>query len=289
MGFWKTKTPPPAPRRYDSLGRPYSPQGDRILGHEWAGWDGDVEHHEGVIHEPAGLFLWLGGGVLFGYVTLAWALWWATLPRVLQYSTTLPWITFSAGTLLSLLLFSLYGLTALSVLRERNILPFAWSKRMLDGVYRGVYVLGRWVGKDKDHVGNSYVEVWNALQRAAMRAGPREVDPRSLLVLLPRCLLADQFKPIKALCDEYGCQVVTVGRGRHARDKIREICPGGVIGVACERDLVTGINDTKHAIQVMGVNIQRVAGPCKDALVDLDELRTAIEAYFFTVRLPQRE
>ena len=288
MPFWKTKELTP-PRRYDSLGRPYSPQGDRILGHEWADWDGDVEHHEGVIHEPASLFLLLGGGVLFGYVSLAWAAWWATLPRVLQYSTTLPWISFAAGTALSLALFTLYGLAALSALREHSYLPFAWSKRVLDVVYRGAYLLGRGLGKDKDHVGNSYVEVWNALQRAAMRACPREIDPQSLLVLLPRCLQPALFKPIKALCDEYGCQVVAVGRGRHARDKIREICPGGVIGVACERDLVTGINDTKHKIQVMGVNIQRVAGPCKDALVDLDELRTAIEAYLFTGQLPQHE
>lgn len=275
-------------RKYDSLGRPYSPQGDRILGHEWADWDGDLENHEGVIREPAALFLRLGGAALLLYMTVGWSVWWMIAPRLAQYSPTIPRVVLVLGGLSSLGFYLAYGLVALSARRERLYLPLGLSGRLLDFVAWGAYRIGRLAGKDRDHVGNSYVELWNALSRAAMRARGGG-DPARLLVLLPRCLEASFFKPIKALCDEYGCQVVAVGRGRHARDKIRELCPGGVIGVACERDLVTGIRDTKSKIEVLGVNIQRVAGPCKDAHVDLAEIRTAIEAYLATGRLPQRE
>ncbi|MBE7560891.1 DUF116 domain-containing protein [bacterium] len=283
--FSKSKVPQPG-RRYDSLGRPYSPQGDRILGHEWADWDGDLEHHEGVIFEPPRLFLCLGGAALFLYMSAGWTVWWMIAPRLAQYNPTVPRALLALGVLTSLAFYALYALLAWSALSGRRRLPLAWARRMLDFVHRGAFLVGRWVGKDKDHVGNSFVELWNALQAAEMRARGG-VPPDSLLVLLPRCLEPSLFKPIKALCDEYGCRVVTVGRGRHARDKIRELCPGGVIGVACERDLVTGINDTKGKLSVLGVNIQRVAGPCKDAQVDLAHIRAAIQAYLSTGRLPQ--
>ncbi len=288
MAFWKKPAQPAADRKYDSLGRPYSPQGDRILGHEWADWDGDVEHHEGIIHESRRLFLALGGAALLLYMSAGWSVWWMIAPRLAQYRPTVPWIVLFLGVLSSLIFYLVYALMAWTALTERQRLPLAWSRRMLDFVHWGAFRAGRWIGKDKDHVGNSFIEVWNALQRAAM-AARGGVPPESLLVLLPRCLEASLFKPIKALCDEYGCQMVAVGRGRHARDKIRELCPGGVIGVACERDLVTGINDTKGKIQVMGVNIQRVAGPCKDARVDVAEIRAAIEAYLATGKLPRKQ
>jgi hypothetical protein len=58
---------------------------------------------------------------------------------------------------------------------------------------------------------------------------------------------------------------------------IRRERPTGVIGVACERDLISGISDIAPKIATLGVANKRPEGPCKNTLIDLNELRTAIE------------
>jgi uncharacterized protein len=272
------------PRRFDSLNRPYSPQGDRILGHEWAEWDGDIENHDGEIAEPPSLFLLLAGVCALFYAGIAWCVWYMAVPRLAQWNPTVPEIMWWAWAGVSIIWFFWYALMAASALHSRQYLPLSLSRIFVSLVNRAAFLIGRIVGKNRDHVGNSFIEVWNALQRGALRN--RSIDPTSLLVLLPRCLEPSLFGDIKKMCQQYGCSVSTVGRGRQARDKIRELCPGGIIGVACERDLITGINDVKASYSILGLNIKRIAGPCKHAMVDLDALRASIETYLKSGELP---
>ena len=67
--------------------------------------------------------------------------------------------------------------------------------------------------------------------------------------------------------------------GALARQKIVQLKPAAIIGIACERDLVTGIRDIGYRIPVIGVTNKRPIGPCKGAFIDLNELREAIEVF----------
>ncbi len=66
--------------------------------------------------------------------------------------------------------------------------------------------------------------------------------------------------------------------GGEARKVIHQERPSAVIGVACERDLISGIHDVAPKVATLGVANQRPEGPCKNTLIDLEELRVAIRA-----------
>ena len=100
-----------------------------------------------------------------------------------------------------------------------------------------------------------------------------------LLILLPRCLAKEELVAINALKDRYPLEVHTVSGGELARKKVRELRPTAVIGVACERDLVSGIRDVSQKISVIGIPNQRPEGPCRNTRIDMGELTRAIEFY----------
>jgi hypothetical protein len=50
-----------------------------------------------------------------------------------------------------------------------------------------------------------------------------------------------------------------------------------VIGVACERDLLSGIRDVRHKLSVLGITNTRPNGPCRDTQIDLAELEGALD------------
>ena len=60
--------------------------------------------------------------------------------------------------------------------------------------------------------------------------------------------------------------------GDEARSIIRGERPDAVIGIACERDLISGINDIAGDIPVLAVPNRRPEGPCQNTSVDMEEL-----------------
>ncbi|MDW7682313.1 MAG: DUF116 domain-containing protein, partial [bacterium] len=99
-----------------------------------------------------------------------------------------------------------------------------------------------------------------------------------ILILLPRCLLRSIQKQVKELADKYQCLIFTVPGGELARKIIFEQRPAAIIGVACERDLMSGIRDVKN-IPVIGIPNLRPEGPCKNTTVDSRMVEEAIR-YF---------
>jgi hypothetical protein len=73
------------------------------------------------------------------------------------------------------------------------------------------------------------------------------------------------------------CLVVATG-GTVARNTIKEYRPQGVVAIACERDLTSGIRDMRR-FNVLGVLNERPNGPCHNTCVDLKKVRDAIR-YF---------
>jgi uncharacterized protein len=203
--------------------------------------------------------------------------WYLVAPRLAQWHPRLPGALLVAlAALVAMLLLTQAAVAATLLLRWP--LPQALSavvRRLLARIESGVFTLGGLVSVDRDRVAHSYVQVHNAL----IRASEQHTSPERLLVLLPRCLTKEQLQQASALGARYGVGVAVVAGGELARQRIKEHRPAAVIGVACERDLVSGIRDVRGRLCVLGIPNTRPHGPCKDTCIDLAQLRDAIEFY----------
>ena len=89
-----------------------------------------------------------------------------------------------------------------------------------------------------------------------------------------KCGLCNIGELIK-LKEKIGINIFIATGGTLARKIIMENKPKAVIAVACERDLISGIQDMKH-IPVLGVFNKRPYGPCVDTFIDIHEVESAI-------------
>jgi len=64
-----------------------------------------------------------------------------------------------------------------------------------------------------------------------------------------------------------------------ARQLLAEKRPKGVIAVACERDLMAGVQDVKAAVPVIAIANKRPEGPCRNTTIDMTEMENAIRLY----------
>jgi len=153
--------------------------------------------------------------------------------------------------------------------------------------------VGGFIGVSTDRIASSFVKVNNAI----VVASQRNVSSKSVLLLLPRCIqhakcrqkveidinnckdcgLCDIADIIK-ICESNSVEAFVATGGNLARKLIKDKRPSGVIGVACERELLSGIQDTA-GLPVYGIANQRPDGPCKDTKVDLSKVEEAIKAF----------
>jgi hypothetical protein len=66
--------------------------------------------------------------------------------------------------------------------------------------------------------------------------------------------------------------------GTLARKVVVETNPELILGVACERDLASGIVDT-YPIPVIGILIDRPEGPCVNTRVNVEKVNNALETF----------
>ena len=245
----------------------------RKLGHEWYGWDGNIDAHEAFIREPKRLFL----GIVFLCCAAIFALLafgvWGFYPRLQNAGiATGALVVLGVAGALVLAVFGSIG-WVLSTGR-----PFKPADAMMHWLAENfaifAWVAGRF-GISQDRLGYSLIEIHNAFTRASLS---RYSNGR-ILCLGPRCLDRDNTEQIRAMTAEYGCDFYMAPGGALARQKIAELKPAGIIGIACERDLVTGIRDIGYRIPVIGITNKRPIGPCKGAFIDMNELRDAIEIF----------
>lgn len=246
---------------------------DRNLGDEWAEWDGRGGE---TLHAGKTLFLGYAAAVLLLIDTGLVATVYLISPRIHQWSSLLPpfaWICVGVVTAVTSVWFIQLILTAV---REKNYFMFKnGAYRMFDLVFSRVFRLAALMRVSRDRMGNSFVAVSNAVARALKVSGRRE----RVLVLLPRCLKPEQIKEINSYKERYGIDVHTVSGGELARKRVKELKPTAVVGIACERDLVSGIRDVGIKLSVIGIPNERPDGPCKNTHVDLKAVRDAIEFY----------
>ncbi len=116
------------------------------------------------------------------------------------------------------------------------------------------------------------------------------------LVLLPKCIqnskcIQDiatdvynckkcgncQIGEILELCKPKKIEVVLVGGGRLAIEKVKEINPDNIVAIACEVELIDGIRTIYHK-PVWAINNLRPNGPCINTGVNMEEFQNILNS-----------
>ncbi|MCU0689962.1 MAG: DUF116 domain-containing protein [Polyangiaceae bacterium] len=240
------------------------------------------------------LFLGLAALSLLVAATAAFALWAVSSPGLAHIHGALPVV---AAVVLACAVAALgLGIVGM-VLATLGVPPplevartFAWYAINL--VFRPAVMLGRFIQFDKERIERSFIELSNQIVRRRQVA----VRPDQVLLLLPHCLQLDACRhkitsridnckdcgqctisAIRALAHSRGIHVAVVPGGTLARKVIQSLRPRAVLAVACERDLVSGIQDV-FPLPVIGVLNQRPHGPCCNTIVDVARIEDAVDA-----------
>jgi len=249
---------------------------DRKLGDEWNDWQGTIKNDETNSNTGKRIFL---GLLLLSIVStgiISFFIWYMISPRLAQFHVRLPVIVGVFILFLWTFLTVWFTLMVLSILTEKDLL-FRFKNREFSIRFpiQFAWKLGQQFGISRDKLGNSFVKVSNAL----IRTHVRKVNPEKLLILLPRCLQKSIQEKIITFSKKFKIPVFTVAGGERARQLVTQYNPKAIIGVACERDLVSGIQDVIDRIPVIGIPNFRPEGPCKNTLIDLKEFEKAVQTF----------
>jgi hypothetical protein len=248
---------------------------DRRLGHEWDEWNGKPLPDQGSFVAPPGLFFqWAAVTIAITTLTL-YLVWYLLAPRLTTLWEPLPLAVLLVLAAVSVLAWTWFLLLLASFHGPRLLLPERLAER---GPFLRLMALTSHVARRfgrRDWVEHAAVEVFDAL---AARRG-RTVGRGELLVLIPRCLSKATLDSVLEVAGRYAVPVFVATRGQLARRAIRERRPRAVVAVACERDMVTGLHDVAGKIPVLGLTMQLPAGPCKDAVIDIERFERFVKSF----------
>ena len=248
---------------------------DRRLGHEWDEWDGKPLPNRGDYDSPPLLFFAWSAAALAVGLGLAALVLFLLGPRLADLDARVPRLLWAGLGATTVLLWAWWGVLFLSYAIGRPLLPERLAERgpflrLMRLTSRVADRFGR-----RDWVENASVKVYNAL--ALLRG--RKVGKGELLLLIPRCLSKETLDEVLGIAGKYGVPVFVATRGQLARRVIRERRPRAVVAVACERDMVSGLHDVAGKIPVLGLTMTLPSGPCKDALLNMEQLEEWVRAY----------
>lgn len=245
----------------------------RNLGDEWTDWDGK---ENGTIREGKTLFLICSSIVLVFINILVCFFVYLVSPRLASWVPWLPAFVWGTAIFFVIITSLWFVILLITIISGKKIFPIEKFLYLpVELTFSRVFHVSRLFGISRDRVGHSFVQVSNTLSYALKPKDRKE----KLLILLPRCLSKEQLKNINDLKNMYPIDIHTVSGGELARKKVKELKPTAVIGVACERDLVSGIRDVGQKLSVIGIPNERPEGPCKNTIINMDELIRAIEFY----------
>ena len=225
---------------------------------------------------------------------LAYLLWWVPnvglhnihpyLPDILAVVLGLVVLAVVAGSLL----------LTVTIIAGRDLFL---SKKLRGAVVKVLFpllvVMGKIFGLSREKISHSFVAINNQL----VLAQNLRVSPSRLLLLMPHCLQNHDCKvkitgnveycegcgkcPVKdllTLSHKYKVELAVATGGTIARRIVVQKRPQLIIGVACERDLTSGIQDT-YPLPVYGIFNHRPFGPCFNTGLPLAEVEMAIRHF----------
>jgi len=239
------------------------------------------------------LFLGLSSVSLIVLMLMVTFLWYMVAPRLAQIHLGLPLLMGFVLALFALTVSLGLFLLIISTATERNLLFPGWNRLTVKVLFPIALQVGRVLRIRPDSVKRSFIQVNNALVRSLEKKFHRD----RVLLLLPHCL--QKFTCIykvtatmencrrcgqcvvgdlAKLAERYNAPVSMATGGTLARRVIVETRPQAIVGVACETDLTSGIQDA-YPIPVLGVLNQRPFGPCRNTTVDLTRVEEALRFF----------
>lgn len=266
---------------------------ERELGVLWRE-KGGLGDHLSQIDEGKSIFLGFLFLSLVAMFATFWFLFYLIEPRLNQIYWLLPSAIVVVGGLAALYASIKFTALTLAAITEADFFLSRKHSDILPAFLLPVSVrIASLFKVERDRVRNSFIKVNNSLVRAAKRAS----HGHKVLLLLPRCLqhsscrqkiTADihnclqcgkcSIAKVLDLNKVYGNEIVVATGGSQAREMIKRFRPTAIIGVACERELVAGIQDVV-VIPVIAIPNERPEGPCLNTQVNIAEIERAIRFY----------
>lgn len=207
---------------------------------------------------------------------------WEKLPSMLGaflFSVSL----FSIGIVFNMVL-AMEGLPFLPLLRH-------YSYALIRLLFPMSVRIGKVFGINRRQLEGSFIAVSNLI---FLKCGIK-VKADRLLVLVPHCLqLATcphkitrdpnnckrcggcNIGDLMKLSEEIGFHFLVATGGTLARQFVKKTRPQAVLAIACERDLMSGIQDV-YPLPAVGVLNIRPNGPCYNTRVDINDVRRMLE------------
>lgn len=219
-------------------------------------------------------------------------IWYIGVPGLAEIQPWLPTLlgaAFSAVVLLAFfgivnMVLAVSGLPYLGILQKQTY-------ELINALFPFAVYLGRLFGIRRRKLEASFIAVSNLL----FRRRKIRVPASRLLVVTPHCLqLAScphkitrdphnchrcggcDIGALVTLADEMGFHFFVATGGTLARQIVRDTRPKAVLAIACERDLMSGIQDV-YPLPAIGVLNIRPNGPCYNTHVDMDLVKKQLE------------
>ena len=196
--------------------------------------------------------------------------------------------TFSFGALCNMV-FAVKGLPTLKLFHRYS---FAIIKFLFPLAVR----IGKIFGINRRQLEGSFIAVSNLI----FMKSKIKVPANKLLVLVPHCLQLAQcphkitrdpnnckrcggcnIGDLMKLSEELGFIFFVATGGTLARQVVVKNRPQAVLAIACERDLMSGIQDV-YPLPAVGVLNIRPNGPCYNTRVDIDEVKRVLSQIIIT-------
>lgn len=232
----------------------------------------------------------LAASLFFAIFTL-FLLWYLVSKREFIVSQFLLLLILTLVILLFLILATGIVAIVFMILRSRSIPSLENITQLANEMlFPLTLIVGRLIGIEKEKILRSFIAVNNYLVRCKKLILKEE----QIMLLVPHCLQNSdcphkitvdvnnckecgkcKVGELKKLAREHGAILKVATGGTLARKFIEENKPRGVIAVACERDLSSGIHDMGF-LPVMGVLNCRPNGPCFNTDVELERVESAL-------------
>jgi len=236
------------------------------------------------------LYVGLLGGSMLAAIALAVMIWYLIGNRQLIVNQVL--LSIILGILGALVLLLSIGILALVIMiaRSKSIPSLEHVSQLANEIlFPLTLVTGKVLGIKRENILRSFIEVNNYLVNVKKPFIPKS----QIMILIPHCLQHSECQhkitvdvsnckgcgkckvsELKKFAEENRAVIKVATGGTLARKYIKDVKPRGIIAVACERDLSSGIQDS-GLIPVIGVLNCRPNGPCVDTDVSVEDVEKA--------------